>query len=125
MDVAAWHDALERDTAALADAAERAPLDTPVRTCPGWSLADLVHHCGVVLNFWTALVRDEIDDPEMIDMPARPDDTDLGVESSLHASTFVDRAPADVVAKERESLDELRQQLANVTQALARLKVKE
>ena len=45
-----------------------------------------------------------------------------GKESKLSNSTFVDRAPADVVAKERESLEELRQQLANVTQALERLK---
>ena len=45
-----------------------------------------------------------------------------GKESKLANSTFVDRAPADVVAKERESLEELRQQLANVTQALERLR---
>ena len=45
-----------------------------------------------------------------------------GKESKLSNATFVDRAPADVVAKERESLEELRQQLANVTQALERLK---
>ena len=45
-----------------------------------------------------------------------------GKESKLSNSTFVDRAPAEVVAKERESLEELRQQLANVTQALERLK---
>ncbi len=47
-----------------------------------------------------------------------------GKESKLSNSTFVDRAPADVVAKERESLEELRQQLANVIQALERLKAK-
>ncbi len=45
-----------------------------------------------------------------------------GKESKLANATFVDRAPADVVAKERESLEELRQQLANVTQALERLR---
>ena len=45
-----------------------------------------------------------------------------GKESKLSNSTFVDRAPAEVVAKEREGLEELRQQLANVTQALERLK---
>ena len=45
-----------------------------------------------------------------------------GKESKLSNATFVDRAPADVVAKERESLEELRQQLANVTQSLERLR---
>ncbi len=45
-------------------------------------------------------------------------------EGKLSNATFVDRAPADVVAKERESLEELRQQLANVTQALERLQTK-
>jgi valyl-tRNA synthetase len=45
-----------------------------------------------------------------------------GKESKLSNATFVDRAPADVVAKERESLEELRQQLASVRQALERLK---
>jgi valyl-tRNA synthetase len=45
-----------------------------------------------------------------------------GKESKLSNATFVDRAPADVVAKERESLEELRQQLASVRQALERLR---
>ncbi len=45
-----------------------------------------------------------------------------GKESKLSNATFVDRAPADVVAKERESLEELRQQLVSVRQALERLK---
>jgi valyl-tRNA synthetase len=45
-----------------------------------------------------------------------------GKESKLSNATFVDRAPADVVAKERESLEELRQQLASARQALERLK---
>lgn len=45
-----------------------------------------------------------------------------GKESKLSNATFVDRAPVDVVAKERESLEELRQQLTSVRQALARLK---
>ncbi len=45
-----------------------------------------------------------------------------GKESKLSNSTFVDRAPTDVVAKERESLEELRQQLVTVQQALTRLR---
>lgn len=43
-------------------------------------------------------------------------------ESKLANSTFVDRAPAEVVEKERESLTELRQQQENVAQALQKLR---
>lgn len=75
MNIAEWHDALTRDAAALAAAATS--LAAPVPACPGWSQADLVYHAGEVLAFWAAIVRDEIDDPELIAMPARPDDAAL------------------------------------------------
>ncbi len=45
-----------------------------------------------------------------------------GKESKLANASFVDRAPPDVVAKEKESLADLRQQLDNVRQALASLR---
>jgi valyl-tRNA synthetase len=45
-----------------------------------------------------------------------------GKESKLSNATFVDRAPPEVVEKERESLAELKQQQESVTQALQKLK---
>ncbi len=44
-----------------------------------------------------------------------------GKQQKLSNESFVSRAPADVVAKERESLSELQQQLASVKQDLQRL----
>ncbi len=45
-----------------------------------------------------------------------------GKEAKLDNHAFVDRAPADVVAKERASLDDLKRQLTACTEALASLK---
>ena len=45
-----------------------------------------------------------------------------GKEKKLANASFVQRAPADVVQKERESLQQLQQQLAAVQAALAELR---
>ena len=47
-----------------------------------------------------------------------------GKESKLGNASFVDRAPAEVVAKERQSLDDARRQLESVDRALADLRAK-
>jgi uncharacterized protein (TIGR03083 family) len=41
-------DAITTESAALAEAAERAGLDAAVPSCPGWTIADLVGHIGNV-----------------------------------------------------------------------------
>lgn len=69
---------LDADGSAFAVAAE-GNLTAPVTACPGWTVADLVHHLGRVHRFWATVVRDrmtEMDRASMID-PARPDDEDL------------------------------------------------
>lgn len=66
-----------RDGLGLADAAERAGLAAPVRSCPGWSVADLVWHTGEVHHFWTEVVAGRWTEPSAYDEPARPDDRDL------------------------------------------------
>lgn len=45
--------AIADESAALLDAAERAGLDAPVPSCPGWSVADLLGHIGGV-QYWAA-----------------------------------------------------------------------
>src|SRR4051794_17932498 len=77
MDVAGWLDALERDSAAVLDVARTTPLDVPAPSCPGWSLGDVVFHTGGMFDFWTAIVRDELDDPENMDRPDKPADAQL------------------------------------------------
>jgi valyl-tRNA synthetase len=44
-----------------------------------------------------------------------------GIESKLGNKAFVDKAPADVVAQQRDKLAELQQQQASVADALAKL----
>jgi len=54
MNTTEYLDAIARESAALADAAERAGLDAAVPSCPGWTVADLVEHVGNVQR-WAAL----------------------------------------------------------------------
>jgi uncharacterized protein (TIGR03083 family) len=48
MELSEYLDAITRESAALADAAERAGLDAPVPSCPEWTVADLLVHLGGV-----------------------------------------------------------------------------
>ncbi|MEX1007810.1 MAG: maleylpyruvate isomerase N-terminal domain-containing protein, partial [Acidimicrobiia bacterium] len=48
MDPDEYIEAITRESAALADAAERAGFDAPVPSCPGWTVADLVAHIGEI-----------------------------------------------------------------------------
>jgi uncharacterized protein (TIGR03083 family) len=77
MDSARWLDALDRDLDALVHVARSEALGAPVPSCPGWTLADLVHHVGDVLAFWGAIVGDELDGPEDLERPPRAADDEL------------------------------------------------
>jgi len=48
MEPSEYLDAITRESAALADAAERAGVDAPVPSCPEWTVADLLVHLGGV-----------------------------------------------------------------------------
>jgi uncharacterized protein (TIGR03083 family) len=61
----------------LAFAAERAGLDAPVQSCPGWSVADLVWHILEVQDFWRWVVAEEASDPSGYAEPERPADAEL------------------------------------------------
>lgn len=69
--------ALTRDGAAFASACEAAGMDTPVPSCPDWSVADLMWHLAEVHDFWTAVVRDRLMDPRRYVDPERPSPADL------------------------------------------------
>ena len=68
--------ALARDGAAFAETVTGA-LDRPVRSCPGWSVADLTYHVGEVHHFWAGIVEHRHGDPAAMAEPPRPDDDHL------------------------------------------------
>jgi uncharacterized protein (TIGR03083 family) len=69
--------AITRHSAGFADAA-RGNLDASVEHCPGWSVADLVHHLTEVHWFWGTIVAELLDaPPEQSTRPPRVRDDDL------------------------------------------------
>jgi uncharacterized protein (TIGR03083 family) len=69
--------AFDRDSAAFADACEAAGLDADVRSCPGWTVADLLWHLTEVHGFWRTIVGEQRTDPDGYREPARPSDEAL------------------------------------------------
>ncbi len=69
--------ALAADSAALAEAAERAGLDAGVPSCPGWTVGDLVAHVGRVHRWATTVVAERHTEPVSVKgeprAPGRPD----------------------------------------------------
>ncbi len=65
--------ALRRDAARVAGAAE-GRLDRVVPSCPGWQVADLVWHLGIVYMFWRRVARGALSGPEAWSEPERPAD---------------------------------------------------
>jgi uncharacterized protein (TIGR03083 family) len=69
--------AIASNSAALADAAE-GHLDAPVAHCPGWAVADLVHHVTSVQWFWAWVAHNRPSAfPESLKRPERVPDEDL------------------------------------------------
>jgi uncharacterized protein (TIGR03083 family) len=76
LDDDAYLRSVERDAATIAAIADIVPLDSPVPSCPGWDLRDLIVHTGIVHRHKAALVRDEwVDDQP--DEPHGPMGADL------------------------------------------------
>ncbi|UNB50892.1 maleylpyruvate isomerase family mycothiol-dependent enzyme [Mycolicibacterium sp. YH-1] len=88
--------ALRRDGDRIAHGAE-GRLDCSVPSCPGWSVADLVWHVGVVHMFWRMVASNALAGPEAWTEPDRPESADLlswfrnGVE--LTATGLAELAP--------------------------------
>jgi hypothetical protein len=68
--------ALRRDSNRIASAAE-GRLDRIVPSCPGWLVADLVWHVGIVHMFWQMVARGALSGPEAWSEPDRPTNDDL------------------------------------------------
>lgn len=64
--------AFDRDSAAFLDACEVAGLTTPVDSCPGWSVADLLWHLTEVHHFWRMIVAERRSTWEGYEQPPRP-----------------------------------------------------
>jgi uncharacterized protein (TIGR03083 family) len=80
VEISAHIDALERDGALLADAAEAAGLRAVVPGCPGWQVRDLVRHQAYVHDWAARHVRGR--SPELID-------------DGITESDILGRGPAD------------------------------
>jgi uncharacterized protein (TIGR03083 family) len=65
VEISAHIDALERDGALLADAAEAAGLQARIPGCPGWQVRDLVRHQAYVHAWAARHVRERL--PELLD----------------------------------------------------------
>ena len=69
--------AIVEQSIALADAAG-SNLTAPVEFCPGWTVADLVHHLTEVQWFWGTIAAEQLQEPPAEDRrPARPSDEQL------------------------------------------------
>ncbi|MGW3819167.1 maleylpyruvate isomerase family mycothiol-dependent enzyme [Streptomyces sp. NPDC005046] len=55
--------AVAAETARFVATVKNADLATPVPTCPGWTLADLVKHTGSVQRWFSVLIRARIQEP--------------------------------------------------------------
>ncbi|MFJ8083002.1 maleylpyruvate isomerase family mycothiol-dependent enzyme [Streptomyces sp. NPDC096205] len=55
--------AVTSETARFVAALQHADLTTPVPSCPGWTLADLVKHTGSVQRWFAALLHARIQEP--------------------------------------------------------------
>jgi uncharacterized protein (TIGR03083 family) len=77
--IATYLGALELEGARMAAAAETGGLTTPIPTCPGWTMWDLIRHTGAVHRWATDIVATPRTDEWWGDVDAGPwpADTDL------------------------------------------------
>jgi len=86
---------IERDAAAMINIAADTRLDTPVPSCPGWTLEDLIVHTGIVHRHKTEILRGDWR-TESPPQPEGPGDADLiewfedGLEDMIDAMQTVD-----------------------------------
>jgi len=91
---------LKRYSNSFLELARSSDLDAAVPSCPGWSVADLVHHLAEVQHFWGSIVRGLLDDPGGVESKARPHDEGL-VEVYDEARRMLEDALADATDDDR------------------------
>jgi uncharacterized protein (TIGR03083 family) len=77
MEINEFMAALDRDSAAFVDACAVAGLTTPVPSCPGWTVAELLWHMTEVHHFWRTIVAERRSSWEGYVEPPRPIDEGL------------------------------------------------
>lgn len=77
LDFEEYGDAIGAAWTVLREHANRAGRDTPVPTCPGWTVADLVAHQGMVHRWVSATLRHEEIDTDAVEAEGRAA-SDLG-----------------------------------------------
>jgi uncharacterized protein (TIGR03083 family) len=77
VDRTAHIDAVDRESAALADALAAGPRDARVPSCPDWSVAELAEHVGRFTGFWTHVLCEGTGRPKP-PAPDPPAEGDLG-----------------------------------------------
>lgn len=67
---------IRSESARFGDVLAHTDPGAAVPTCPDWTASDLLWHLAEVQLFWTAIVRDRLDDPQRAedDKPDRPGD---------------------------------------------------
>lgn len=80
---------VRRDSHRIAVAAQ-GRLTATVPSCPGWHVADLVWHVGIVQLFWQLVARGDLPGPQEWIEPARPTDDQLLAWFRTGAETAVD-----------------------------------
>ncbi|MDJ0343423.1 maleylpyruvate isomerase family mycothiol-dependent enzyme [Streptomyces sp. H10-C2] len=80
-------DAVAAQTARFVTVVKGADLATPVPSCPGWSLADLVRHTGSVQRWFAVLLRQRVQErPQSRDVELRLPENEDGYADWLTAS---------------------------------------
>lgn len=111
---------LRESGAVLADTAEGG-LDAPVRSCPGWRVADLVRHVGETHHFWRSIVSGEADGPRDHTAPARAEDGALldwyrsGLEETVRVLSEADPAEPRWTWADRKDVGFIRRRVAQET----------
>ena len=70
-------DHLKRYSGMFLELARSSDMEAAVPSCPGWSIADLVHHLAEVQHFWGSIVEGRLDDPGGVEPKDRPANEEL------------------------------------------------
>ena len=95
--------AIRRESDRFHELASTADPEARIRSCPDWSVADLVWHLGEVHWFWASIVERRAADPEAVeaDKPARPGDhaalLEFGRAQADRLVAVLEAAPDDTV----------------------------